>query len=320
MDKIRVGVIGVGYLGKFHAEKYSRMDNVHLVGVVDTNRSLANEVAAMFGTRAFTDYRELFGQTDAVSVVVPTEDHFTVGSECMNHDLDVLIEKPMTATLDQADELIRIAKSRGRVMQIGHLERFNPAVIALDDIVHNPMFIEAHRLSTFKDRSTDVSVVLDLMIHDIDIILNVVKSDIKSIHAAGAPVICEHADIANVRLEFASGCVANVTASRISTKNQRKIRLFQKDAYVSVDFNSREITTIRRDHRTACADNLIPGMDIQQLAFSEADVLENELTSYIQAVSTRQTPVVSGIAGRKALQVALNITEQINTAIKPYLD
>ncbi len=318
MDKVRVGVIGVGYLGKFHTEKYSRMDNVQLVGVVDIDRVLAEEVAARFDTRAFADYRDLFGHVDAVSIVVPTEDHFSVATECLNHDLDVLIEKPMTATLEQADDLIKIAETRKRVMQIGHLERFNPAVIALKDIVHNPLFIEAHRLSIFKDRSTDVSVVLDLMIHDIDIIMNLVKSEIKSIHAAGAPVICEHADIANVRLEFESGCVANVTASRISTKNQRKIRLFQKDAYVSVDFTTRDITIIRRDE--SCAGDLIPGMDIRQHSFSEADALEDELASYIQAVNTRQTPVVSGNAGRQALGVALSITDQINTAIKPYID
>jgi predicted dehydrogenase len=317
MNQVRVGVIGVGYLGKFHAEKYSRMENVRLMGVVDINRVLAQEVAARFDTRAFTDYRELFGRVDAVSIVVPTEDHFTIAAKCLNHDLDVLVEKPMTATLEQADKLIKIAESRGRIMQIGHLERFNPAVIALKDIVHSPMFIEAHRLSIYKDRSTDVSVVLDLMIHDIDIIMNVVKSEIKSIHAAGAPVICEHADIANVRLEFESGCVANVTASRISTKNQRKIRLFQKDAYVSVDFITREITIIRRDD--SISGDLIPGMDIQQISFSESDALEDELASYIEAVSTRHNPVVSGNVGRKALKVALTITEQINTAIKPYI-
>lgn len=317
MGKVRVGVIGVGYLGKFHAEKYSRMDNVQLMGVVDVDRVLAKEVAVRFDTRAFADYQDLIGHVDAVSIVVPTEDHFSVAAKCLNHDLDVLIEKPMTATLEQADELIKIAESRGCIMQIGHLERFNPAVIALKDIVHKPMFIEAHRLSIFKERSTDVSVVLDLMIHDIDIIMNIVKSKIKSIHAAGAPVICEHADIANVRLEFESGCVANVTASRISTKNQRKIRMFQKDAYVSVDFTTRDITIIRRDE--SISDDLIPGMDIRQLSFSESDALEDELSSYIQAVSTRQNPVVSGNAGRKALKVALSITDQINTAIKPYI-
>jgi len=318
MKKVRAAVIGVGYLGKYHAEKYSAMEDVDLIGVVDIDRGLAQEVAARFNTLAFTDYRDLFGRVDAVSVVVPTEDHFPIAADCLKQDLDVLIEKPMTATLAQADELIDIAKAKRRIMQIGHLERFNPAVIALKDIVRRPMFIEAHRLSLFKDRSTDVSVVLDLMIHDIDIIMNLVKSEIKSIHAAGAPVICEHADIANVRLEFVSGCVANVTASRISTKNQRKIRLFQKDAYLSVDFAARDITVIRRDE--SIASDVIPGMDIRRLSFSDSDALEDELASFIQAVGTRRTPVVSGIAGRKALQVALSITDQINTAIKPYIE
>ena len=313
MKKIRVGVIGVGYLGKFHAEKYSRMKDVQLVGVVDIDKSRAEDVAAAFGTSALTDYRDLFGNVDAVSVVVPTEAHYSVGAEFLNHDVDVLIEKPMTTSLEQADDLIKIAESKHRILQIGHLERFNPAVIALKNIVHNPMFIEAHRLSIFKDRSTDVSVVLDLMIHDIDIIMNVVKSDIKSIHAAGVPVICGHADIANVRLEFESGCVANVTASRISIKNQRKIRLFQKDTYVSVDFAGREITIIKRDENHA--GGVIPGMEIRQLSFSEADALEDELASFIEAVRARKTPVVSGYAGRRALQVALNIMDQINTAI-----
>jgi predicted dehydrogenase len=190
-------------------------------------------------------------------------------------------------------------------------------VLALKDIITHPMFIEAHRLSVFKDRSTDVSVVLDLMIHDIDIILNIVKSEIQSIHAAGVPVICEHADIANVRLQFESGCVANVTASRISTKNQRKMRLFQKDAYIAVDFASREITLIRRTENQP--DSLVPGTDFQQLSFSEADVLENELASFIQAVRTRNSPVVSGHAGRKALAVALDIMNQVDAAINRYL-
>ena len=316
MNEIRVGVIGVGYLGKFHAEKYAGMDNVRLVGVADIDRSRAEDLAARFGSRAFTDYRDLLSLVDAVSIVVPTESHFSVGLEFLNHGVDVLIEKPMTTTLKQADELIDVAESRGRILQVGHLERFNPAVLALKDIITNPMFIEAHRLSIFKDRSTDVSVVLDLMIHDIDIILNIVKSEIQSIHAAGAPVICEQADIANVRLQFESGCVANVTASRISTKNQRKIRLFQKDAYIAVDFAGREITLIRRSENQS--DSLVPGTDIQQLSFTEADVLEDELASYLQAVRTRNAPVVSGHAGRKALAVALDIMDQVDAAIKRY--
>ncbi len=316
MKKIRVGVIGVGYLGKFHAEKYSRMKDAELVAVVDIVKSRAENVAASLGTCALTDYRDLLGNVDAVSVVVPTEAHYSVGAAFLNHDVDVLIEKPMTTSLEQADELIEIAESKRRILQIGHLERFNPVVIALKDIVHNPMFIEAHRLSIFKDRSTDVSVVLDLMIHDIDIIMNVVKSEIKSIHAAGVPVICEHADIANVRMEFESGCVANVTASRISVKDQRKIRLFQKDAYLSVDFAGREITVIRRDEKHA--GGVIPGMNIRQLSISKADVLEDELASFIEAVCTRKTPVVSGYEGRKALVVALSIMDQINAAIRRF--
>ena len=317
MKKIRVGVIGVGYLGKYHAEKYCRMNNVQLVGVVDTDRSRAEDVAAAFGVRALTDCRDLFGSVDAVSIVVPTEAHYSVGAEFLKRDVDVLIEKPITTNLEQADELIQIAESRGRILQVGHLERFNPAVIALKDIVRNPMFIESHRLSIFKDRSTDISVVLDLMIHDIDIIMNVVMSEIKSIHAAGAPVVCQHADIANARLEFESGCVANVTASRISIKNQRKIRLFQKDAYISVDFANREITLICQDEKQS--NGLIPGMVIRQRSFSEADVLEAELVSFIGAVSTREAPEVSGHAGRKALEVALNIMDQINVKIKQHM-
>jgi predicted dehydrogenase len=317
MDVIRVAVVGVGYLGKFHAQKYAAMDNVHLVGVADIDASRAGQVAAAFGTQAFTDYRDLIDSVDAVSIVVPTESHYAVGLDFLKHNKDVLIEKPMTSTLEQADTLIDLANSRNRILQIGHLERFNPAVVALKDIVYHPMFIESHRLSTFKDRGTDVSVVLDLMIHDIDIIMSVVKSGIKSIHAAGAPVISEHADIANVRLQFENGCVANVTASRISTKNQRKIRLFQKDAYISVDFSSREIVLIRRSENRS--NGVVPGMDMQQLSFSDADVLEDELASFLQAVHTRKDPVISGRTGRQALDVALKIMDQIDAAIRQYL-
>ena len=317
MAEIRVAVIGVGYLGKFHARKYAAMENIRLVGVADIDRGRAFEVAAALGTRAYTNHRELFVGVDAVSIVVPTESHYAIGLDFLEHDVDVLIEKPMTSTLEQADALIEIAESKGRILQIGHLERFNPAVAALKDIVDHPMFIESHRLSTFKDRSTDVSVVLDLMIHDIDIIMNVVKSKIMSIHAAGVPVISKHADIANVRLQFENGCVANVTASRISTKNQREIRLFQKDAYISVDFAGREIVLIRRSENHS--NEVVPGTEIQQISFSETDVLEEELVSFIQAVRTRKPPLVSGRTGRKALAVALKIMDQIDAELRRYL-
>jgi predicted dehydrogenase len=314
MKKIRVGVVGVGYLGKFHAEKYSHMDAVELVGVVDTDLSKALKIAKQVNTKAFAHYDQLFGKVDAVSIAVPTPVHYDVGKAFLNHDVDILIEKPMTTSVDQADELIETAEAGGLILQVGHLERFNPAAVALEGIIKRPLFIEAHRLSVFKDRSTDVSVVLDLMIHDIDLILNFVQAEVKSIHAAGAPVICEHVDIANVRLEFDMGCVANVTASRISAKNERKIRIFQKDAYVSVDFASHDITVISQ--KEEASSPLIPGMDIKQLSFSKADALEQELSAFIAAVSSRQAPQVTGRAGRKALAIALEIMKQIEQRLK----
>ena len=309
MKKIRVGVVGVGYLGKFHAEKYARMPDVELVGVADINSSRAQKIAGRLSTNAFTHHNQLIGKVEAVSIAVPTPAHYGVSKDFLDHDIDVLIEKPMTTSITEADALIESAEARGLILQVGHLERFNPATVALQDIVRRPLFIEAHRLCLFPERNTDVSVVLDLMIHDIDIILNFVQSEIVNIHAAGAPVICEHVDIANVRLEFNSGCVANVTASRVSAKNQRKLRIFQKDAYVSVDFANHEITVIRQD-QDAC-NPLIPGMDIEQLSFSDSDALEDELSAFIAAVSSRGAPQVSGRVGRKSLIIAMDIMEQI---------
>ncbi|MBC8199075.1 MAG: Gfo/Idh/MocA family oxidoreductase [Desulfobacterales bacterium] len=308
--KLRVGVIGAGYLGKFHAEKYARMDNVDLVGVVDKNRSSAEDVAGNYNIRAYIDHKELLGKVDAASIVVSTPAHYAVSKDFLENDVDLLIEKPMTVTLEEADELIRIAESRGLIIQVGHLERFNPAVVALRDIIKTPMFIESHRLSIYHSRGTDVSVVLDLMIHDIDIMLNFVRSDIKTIHAAGIPVISEHIDIANARLEFESGCIANVTASRISTKNERKVRLFQKDAYISVDFANCKITVINKAGQGGTG--LIPGMGIKQLSFTNTDALEDELVSFVKAVKRREAPEVTGQMGRNALKIALSIMEQIN--------
>ncbi len=308
--KLRVAVVGAGYLGKFHAEKYAHLDGVELVGVVDTDPATANIVAGKFDVAAYTDHRDLLGKVDAVSVVVPTPAHFAVSRDFLEHDVDVLIEKPMTSTLEEADELIRIAESQGLIIQVGHLERFNSAVVALKDILKRPLFIESHRLSTYKPRGTDVSVVLDLMIHDIDIILNFVRSEVTDIRAAGVSVISDHVDIANARLEFASGCVANVTASRISLKNERKIRLFQRDAYISVDFASHEITVIRQEAQPK-TDALIPGMDINQLCFTHGDALDDEIRSFVRAVARRESSEVTGQMGRDALRVALSIMDQI---------
>jgi len=311
MKKLRVGVVGVGYLGKFHAEKYAGMPHVDLVGVVDTYSSMADDIASKFNTQAYYRHLDLIGKVDAVSIAVPTPMHFSVSRDFLENDVDVLIEKPITTSLAEADELIHLAESRGLLIQVGHLERFNPAVIALQGVIKKPMFIESHRLSIFKDRCTDVSVVLDLMIHDIDIILNFVKSDIRSVHASGIPVISNHVDIANARLAFETGCVANVTASRISTKNERKIRLFQKDAYVSVDFANFDITLIRKNGGTS--GGIVPGAEIQKLSFFKGDALEDELASFVQSVTHRRQPEVTGQMARDALKIALQIMDQIQT-------
>lgn len=318
MKKLRIGVVGVGYLGKFHAEKYSQMDDVELVGIADSNSVQAESVSKKIKTNAYTDYRDLIGKVDAVSVVVPTPAHYKVSRDFLENDIDVLIEKPITATLGEADELISISETRGLIIQVGHLERFNPAILALRDIVKNPRFIESHRLSIFKERGTDVSVVLDLMIHDIDIISGFVKSEIKSIHAAGIPVITGLADIANTRLEFMNGCVANVTASRISTKNERKIRLFQQDAYISVDFANHEITVVRK--KNSEKESLIPGMEIKQICFEKSDALKDELTAFVKAVNRREVPEVTGQVGRDALKVALSVMDQIDCSKKQLID
>jgi predicted dehydrogenase len=318
MEKLRVGVIGVGYIGKFHAEKYANMTDVALVGVVDPDRLRAEATAAALHTTAYADYRELRGKVDAVSIAAPTPRHFEISRYFLEHDVDVLIEKPMTTTLEEADELIDIAETGGLIIQVGQLERFNSAVGALKDVVKNPMFIESHRLSIFKSRSTDVSVVLDLMIHDIDIILNVVKSEVKSIHAAGIPAVSDHVDIANARLEFETGCVANVTASRISIKNERKIRLFQKNAYISVDFANHEITIIRKDGQQE--GGIIPGMDIERRCFTQGDALDDELKAFVRSVRVREVPEVTGQMGRDALRVALSVMDQIQAANRRFLE
>ena len=318
MKKIRVGVVGVGYLGQFHAEKYANMPDVELVGVVDTDKERAEKVAGQVRSHSYCDFREIIGHVDAVSIAVPTPGHFAIGKQLLENDVDVLIEKPITTTLQEADELIRISKARNRYIQVGHLERFNPAVSALEGLVNDPRFIESHRLSIFKDRGTDVSVVLDLMIHDIDIILNLVASEISSIRAAGIPVITEHVDIANARLEFLNGCVANVTASRISTKNERKIRLFQRDKYISVDFANQDITVIAKDGKRP--GKVIPGMRIDRLNFAKGDALEEELKSFIQSVSHRSPPLIDGQEGREALRIALEIMEQIHITSYAHLD
>ncbi len=314
MEPLRVGVVGVGYLGKFHAEKYARMKDVELVGVVDIVAERARSVAAEHETEAFAEYTDLMGKVDAVSVVVPTPLHFSIGCDFLEHNVDVLIEKPLTESLHEADALIQIADSRDLIIQVGHLERFNPAVIALREVIDQPLFIESHRLSLFGERGTEVDVVLDLMIHDIDMILSLVQSEIEHIHAVGVPVVTSLVDIANARLIFRNGCVANVTASRISIKNMRRIRIFQKDAYISVDYAGHDITVIRKDGQGTGLP--VPGMSMNRSTFETADSLEAELAAFVESVRTRQTPLVSGRDGRNALRVAMDIIERIEEGRK----
>jgi predicted dehydrogenase len=309
VDKLRVGVVGVGYLGKFHAQKYRRMPDVELVAVVDTDPHQAQQVADENNTAAYGDHQALFGRVDAVSIAAPTPAHFSIAKAFLNHDVDVLIEKPITTRLEEADELIRIAEAGSRIIQVGHLERFNPAVVALNGKIDGPRFIESHRLSIYQGRCTDVSVVLDLMIHDIDLILNLVGSTIKTVSAAGISVISGNIDIANARLEFVNGAVANVTASRISAKNERKLRLFQENAYISIDFANHSITLVRPDGDQPEA--VIPGMSIETLTFDKGDALEDEIRSFVQSVRQRRQPLVTGKMGRDALKTALSIMDQI---------
>lgn len=309
MAKIRAGVVGVGYLGKFHAQKYAAMENVELAGVADINKTQAEIVARQSRCTAYPDFHKLFGEVDAVSIAVPTPMHFEVARAFLEHNADVLVEKPITPTIEEADELIRIARDRGRILQVGHLERFNPAVMAIKPIVDHPVFIESNRLSFYKDRGTDVSVVLDLMIHDIDIILSFIHARIRYSHAMGVSVVSDKVDIANAHLEFENGAVANFTASRISNKNERKIRLFQRNGYISVDFANRSIIHVRPGAEDQNCP--IPGMHMEERTFAEGDALAAEIRSFIDAVIHRRVPEVTGPMGRDALKVALSITAQI---------
>ncbi|MDQ7838410.1 MAG: Gfo/Idh/MocA family oxidoreductase [Thermodesulfobacteriota bacterium] len=313
MQKVKVGVVGVGYLGQYHAEKYASMAEADLIGVVDIDKKRAHEIAEKYGAKPYTNYKDLIGKVEAVSVVVPTTLHYPVAGHFLRQGIDVLLEKPMTCTLSEASRLIKLAKAKNLILQVGHLERFNPAVVALRDHLENPLFIESHRLSTFKGRGIDVDVVLDLMIHDIDIILNIVKSKLKNIHAVGVPVITPNTDIANVRLEFENGCTANVTVSRISNKNMRKIRIFQPNAYLSVDYARREIVVIKKTTQNGMYG--FPGIEEQVASFPESDSLAEELRAFVSSVRTRKPPVVSGEDGQRALHVALKIMKQINRTI-----
>ena len=310
MNILKVGVIGVGYLGKFHAQKYAGMPDVELIGVVDTDSSCAEKIAAENSCRAFSDYKLLLPLVDAVSIVVPTVFHYLVALDCIAAGVDILLEKPMTVTLAEADDLIDKAQKKNLILQIGHLERFNAAVQAMEPFLTTPVFIESSRISTYKNRGVDVDVVLDLMIHDIDIILNIIKSPLKMIHTVGAPVVTGSTDIANARLIFENGATANVTASRISRTNIRKMRIFQPGSYINVDFASKKVMTIHLTDEILASG--MPKQEVTVETFANHDALKSEIEHFLDNVRNRTQPSVSGHEGRRALDVALRVISQIN--------
>jgi len=305
---IRVGVIGVGHVGQHHARIYRELPGVELAGIADVDPAKLQGLRESMGAPGVQDYRELFGQVDAVSIAVPTVLHAPIARDCLERGLDVLVEKPLAETLEEAEELTDLARRRGRILQVGHVERFNGAVRALHRMVKMPGFIECHRLSPFPQRSTDVDVILDLMIHDIDIILSLVKSPVTQVRAVGVPVLTDRVDIANARLEFASGCVANVTASRVSVEPVRKIRVFQPDTYISLDYAKQEISLYRRLPGDPTSHPPQPPQIVrEEVVVEKEEPLRLELASYLGSVRERTRPEVSGEEAVEALRVASQI-------------
>lgn len=306
---LNVAVIGVGHLGKWHADKYAAHEDCNLVAVVDTDLETATAIAQKHGAEALTDYQALLDRVDAVSLVVPTSLHFDIARNLLDSGIHCLIEKPITETVEEAQTLIDIAKRKNMVLQVGHIERFNSVMMDIDQILDQPQFIESTRLAPFTPRATDVSVILDLMIHDIDIILDLIDSPISNISASGISVLSDEIDIANARLDFESGCVANVTASRISRKRERKIRLFQKDAYISADFQEKILAVNRKGDQKN--ENGFNEITHSEKTYDDTDALNLEVLDFINAIQTGQAPKVTGEDGKRALQTAIQITSLI---------
>jgi predicted dehydrogenase len=299
---IKIAVIGVGHLGSIHAKIYKEIPNCFLVGVCDSDPRRLEEISRTLNVPGYTDYRELFGKVDAVSVATPTKLHFSIAADCLKHNIHALVEKPFTPTLKEADQLIQIARKNKLILQVGHIERFNSAFAATLKLIKEPKFIECHRLSPFPNRSLDIGAVLDVMIHDIDIVLGLVNSPIKKIESVGVPVLTQFEDIANTRLTFKNGCIANLTASRISDEWLRKIRIFQKDTYISLDYKEAKACVYRKD-----------GQQISKvdLPIEKEQPLQKELQSFVDCVTLNKEPLVSGPVAREALKVALEIQKQI---------
>jgi predicted dehydrogenase len=314
MDKIKAAVIGVGYLGRFHAQKYAALAGCELVAVVDGRAEVRDAVGAEVGARPVADYRELLGKVDAVSVVTPTPAHFEIADAFLTAGAHVLVEKPITETPGQAKSLIASAAKAGRVLQVGHLERFNAAVLAAEPHLNTPRFMECVRLAPYKERGTDVNVVLDLMIHDIDLVQSLAGSELVGIDAIGTPVFSGEIDIANARLRFANGCVANTTASRVSMKTERKLRIFEDAAYISLDLQQKILTLIRKRDGVPQPGQL--PVNIEEANLEQGDALKSEIESFLDCIRNNKRPIVSGEDGLRALETAIRITEQVHANLR----
>jgi predicted dehydrogenase len=310
-DGLRVAVIGAGHLGRHHARILSSLDGVALEAVVDVVPERANETARATGARAFLDSRDVIDLVDAVTVAVPTELHREIAMPFLERGLPVMIEKPLARSLFEADELIDAARASGATLGVGHTERYNPAVAAVLPLVTSPRFIEVHRLGVFPDRSLDIDVIFDLMIHDLDIILSMVNSEVSSIEAVGVAVLTPRYDIANARLRFASGCIANVTASRISRERVRKIRFFQPDSYLSIDYAAQEVEGWRLVRRQGDRPSIQGG----PIPVERDEPLRRELSDFVDAARTGRRPLVDGEAGRRALALATRIAERMESVV-----
>jgi predicted dehydrogenase len=313
---MRTAVIGVGYLGRFHAQKYASLANSQLVGIADPSAAARSAVAAELKVAAHADYHDLLGRVDAVSIVTPTPLHYEVAKAFLETGASVLVEKPMTVTVEDGESLIQIARHAKRTLQVGHLERFNAAVQALQPVLTVPRFIESARLAPFKHRGTDVDVVLDLMIHDIDLILSIVRSPVIAVDAIGSSIFSKEIDIANARLRFANGCVANATASRVSLKTERRLRLFQDDAYLSVDLHQKVLTVIRKGE--GVGSDGMPQVVIDENNYEQGDAIKTEIEAFLHAAATGTAPPVTGEDGLLALRTAVSIAEQVASSRRQF--
>ncbi len=310
MNKIRCAVVGVGYLGRFHAQKYQLIPHAELVAVCDLHEETAKKVGLELNVPAYTNYRDLFGKVDAVSIAATTSMHYELAKAFLEQGIHVLLEKPITETTAQAEELIQLAKKHHAKLQIGHLERFNSVRMALDNYLEKPLFIEAERLAPFTPRGADVNVILDLMIHDIDLIQNMVKSPIVSILAQGTPILTKAIDIAHVRLTFANHCVANLTASRVSFNTSRKTKILQEDCFLSIDYQSKHLSVFKKG-----TGEMFPGVpDIvhEQKELEKGDALFEEIKAFLKCIDENSTPLVTGEDGLAALHTAEQVTSLIH--------